>query len=94
MNSIEGGYKGLFANGKVLVDADFYFNGYRSFITQANMNVPKTSGLDSIPFALYNKSQQSPYRMWTNSKTKAYNYGFKAGITYINAGYMTNVNSK
>jgi outer membrane receptor protein involved in Fe transport len=93
VNSIEGGYKGLFAEGKLFVDADFYFNSYRSFIAQANMNVPKTSNADSIPFALYNKSLQSPYRMWTNSQTQVYNYGLSAGITYSAAGYTTNVNT-
>jgi outer membrane receptor protein involved in Fe transport len=93
VNSIEGGYKGLFAEGKLFVDADFYFNSYRSFIAQANMNVPKTQNTDSIPFALYNKSQQSPYRMWTNSQTRVYNYGLSAGVTYSSAGYTTNVNT-
>ena len=71
----------------------FYFNSYRSFIAQANMNVPKTSNADSIPFALYNKSQQSPYRMWTNSQTHVYNYGLSGGITFSNAGYTTNINT-
>jgi outer membrane receptor protein involved in Fe transport len=93
VNSIEGGYKGLFAEGKLFVNADFYFNSYRSFTAQANMNVPKTQNADSIPFALYNKSQQSPYRMWTNSQTQVYNYGLSAGITYSSSGYTTNVNT-
>ena len=57
------------------------------------MNVPKTANVDSIPYALYNKSQQSPYRMWTNSQTRVYNYGVSAGITYSNAGYTTNINT-
>jgi outer membrane receptor protein involved in Fe transport len=93
VNSIEGGYKGIFAEGKIFIDADFYFNSYRSFIAQANMNVPKTQNPDSIPLALYNKTQQSPYRMWTNSQTHVYNYGLSAGITYSHAGYTANANS-
>ncbi|HEX9508850.1 MAG TPA: TonB-dependent receptor [Puia sp.] len=93
VNSVEGGYKGLFARGKLYIDADFYFNNYRSFIAQANMNVPATTNADSIPFALYNKSQQRQYRMWTNSQTTVYNYGASLGVTYNSDGYTANANS-
>jgi iron complex outermembrane receptor protein len=93
VNSIEGGYKGVFAGGRVFVDADLYFNNYRSFIAQANMNVPKTENTDSIPFYLYNKTQQNQYRMWTNSQTRVYNYGASLGVTYQSDGYMANANS-
>ncbi|MHA4809124.1 TonB-dependent receptor [Flavitalea flava] len=93
VNSIEGGYKGLFANGRIFIDADFYFNNYQSFIAQANMNVPKTQNPDSIPFNLYNKGQQNQYRMWTNSQTRVYNYGASLGISYNTDGYMANGNA-
>ncbi|HEY8916775.1 MAG TPA: TonB-dependent receptor [Chitinophaga sp.] len=93
VRSIEGGYKGLFLKGRLFVDADLYFNNYRSFIAQANMNVPKTQNADSIPFALNNKSQQNQYRMWTNSQTKVYNYGASLGVTYNVHGYRLHANS-
>jgi len=93
VNSVEGGYKGLFAQGRIYLDIDFYFNNYQSFIAQANMNVPNTKNADSIPFALYNKSQQSQYRMWTNSQTRVYNYGGSAGVTYNSDGYVANANT-
>ena len=93
VNSVEGGYKGVFAEGKLYVDADFYFSNYQSFIAQANMNVPNTQRADSIPFALYNKAQQSQYRMWTNSQTRVYNCGGSAGVTYYSGGYMANANT-
>jgi len=93
VNSVEGGYKGVFAKGKLYVDADFYFNNYQSFIAQANMNVPNTQQADSIPFALYNKARQSQYRMWTNSQTRVYNYGGSAGFTFNSDGYMANANT-
>jgi iron complex outermembrane receptor protein len=82
IKSFEAGYKGLFAGGKIYLDLDFYFNNYQSFIAQANMNVPKTQNVDSIPFALYDKTQQSQYRLWTNSQTTVNNYGFSAGVTW------------
>jgi iron complex outermembrane receptor protein len=93
VNSIEGGYKGVFARGRFYIDADVYFNHYRSFIAQANMNVPKTQNADSIPFALYNKTQQSPYRMWTNSQTQVYNYGASLGVSYTAGGYTARGNT-
>jgi iron complex outermembrane receptor protein len=64
------------------VDADIYFNAYNQFIAQANMNVPLTSNPDSIPVALYERSGQAPYRMWTNSSSVVYNYGFSLGLNF------------
>ncbi len=94
IKSIEAGYRGLFAEGKFNIDADFYFNNYHSFIAQANMNTPKTQNTDFIPFALYDKTQQSQYRVWTNSQTAVYNYGFTLGLTYnFIEGYTTNINT-
>jgi hypothetical protein len=94
IQSFEAGYKGLYFGGKIYVDADFYFNNYHSFIAQANMNVPLTQNADSIPFALYDKTQQKQYRMWTNSQTSVYNYGFTLGITYhFGNGYRANGNA-
>lgn len=93
IQSFEAGYKVLLAGGKIYIDLDFYFNRYQSFIAQANMNVPKTQNPDSIPFALYDKTQQSQYRLWTNSQTTVNNYGFSAGATYRFAkGYMAHGN--
>jgi outer membrane receptor protein involved in Fe transport len=82
IKSFEAGYKGLFEDGKIYIDLDIYFNNYQSFIAQANMNVPTSKNADSIPFALYDKTQLNQYRLWTNSKTKVYNYGFSAGVKY------------
>ncbi|MGZ8559327.1 MAG: TonB-dependent receptor domain-containing protein, partial [Chitinophagaceae bacterium] len=94
VNSFEAGYKGLFAKGKIFVDADFYFSKYRSFIAQANMNVPQTAISDSIPYYLYDRNKQSPYRMWTNSQTVIDNYGFSAGLAWpLVRGYIARANT-
>ncbi len=94
VNSFEAGYKGLFAKGRLFIDADFYFSKYRSFIAQANMNVPGTTISDSIPYYLYERTKQSPYRMWTNSQTIIDNYGFSVGITVnLKKGFMTRFNA-
>ncbi|QHS58584.1 TonB-dependent receptor domain-containing protein [Chitinophaga agri] len=92
VQSIEIGYKGIFGEGRCFIDAEAYFNRYKNFIAQANMNVPNTTVPDSIPYALYNKAKQSPYRMWTNSQTEVNNYGGSLGLTYSEHGYMANAN--
>ena len=92
VKSVEVGYKGLFDEGRFFIDAEAYLNKYANFIAQANMNVPNTQVADSIPFALYNKNKQSPYRMWTNSQTVVNNYGGSVGLTYTAHGYVANGN--
>ena len=94
VNSLELGYRGLFFNNSMYFDADFYLNSYRAFIAQANMNVPNTNNADSIPYYLYDNTKQSKYRMWTNSTTKVFNYGFSLGLLYrLQKGYTINANT-
>jgi len=94
VNSFEVGYKGLLAKGKLFLDADFYIARYRSFIAQANMNVPATTISDSISYYLYERTKQSPYRMWTNSQTIIDNYGFSVGLSaQLSKGFMARANS-
>ena len=94
VNSFEFGYRGLFFDNRMYLDADFYVNSYQYFIAQANMNVPKTNNEDSIPYYLYDNTKQSKYRMWTNSTTKVFNYGFSLGLLYrLPKGYTINANT-
>lgn len=94
IRSIETGYRGSFFKDHLFIDVDFYYNVYHNFIAQTNENVPATIVADSIPFALYDKTQQYPYRVWTNSKSTVYNYGFSAGISFISfKGIKTNLNT-
>lgn len=82
INSIETGYKALFMEGKLSLDADFYFNKYDNFIAQVEANVPGTSKPDSIPYNLNDKNKQSRYRLWTNSQSQVYNIGGSFGLAY------------
>ena len=82
ISSLEIGYRSLLLNDDLQLDIDFYFNKYNQFIAQVEMNIPKTSNPDSIAFYLVDKSKQDRYRMWTNSKTIAYNYGSSMGLKY------------
>jgi iron complex outermembrane receptor protein len=83
IQSFELGYKGLFLDRSLKVDADFYYNKYNNFIAQVEMNVPGTSRPDSIPYYLNNRSQQSRYRIYTNSRSVVYNFGGSFGLSYL-----------
>ncbi|MFZ4377599.1 MAG: TonB-dependent receptor plug domain-containing protein [Saprospiraceae bacterium] len=82
IKSLEGGYRGMLFENRLIINTDFYFNLYKSFIAQTNVNVPKTTFIDSIPFALNDKSSQSLYRVWTNSKSEVKTLGASLGINY------------
>lgn len=89
INSFEVGYKGLFIKRSLKVDADFYFNKYDNFIAQVEMNVPNTADAALIPAALNDRSQQSRYRMYTNSQSVVYNLGASLGLSYLLADHYT-----
>lgn len=82
INSFEAGYKGLFFSRALKVDADFYFNRYNNFIAQIEMNVPRTTVADSIPYYLNDRTRQDRYRIYTNSQSVVYNYGASLGLSY------------
>ena len=82
ISSLEVGYRGLLLNDDLQFDIDFYYNQYKKFIAQVEMNIPKTANPDSIAFYLSDKTKQDRYRMWTNSKTVAFNYGSSMGLKY------------
>ena len=93
INSFETGYKGLFFNRTLKVDADFYFNRYNNFIAQIEMNVPHTDDTAQIPYYLNDRTLQDRYRIYTNSQSVVYNYGASLGLSYaITPQYSINGN--
>jgi iron complex outermembrane receptor protein len=78
----EAGYKGLFLGNSLYANADVYLSRFSNFIAQANMNVPNTTDESLVPTYLYTRTTQSPYRMYTNSNSVIYNFGFSAGLNY------------
>jgi outer membrane receptor protein involved in Fe transport len=82
INSFEAGYKSLFFQGDLTLDADFYYNRYNNFIGQIEINVPGTQKPDSIPYYLNDKTKQARYRAWTNSQSTVYNIGGSLGLKY------------
>lgn len=83
INSFEVGYKGIFLKRSLKIDADFYFNKYDNFIAQVEMNVPNTTDPAQIPAYLNDRSQQSRYRLYTNSQSVVYNLGASLGLSYL-----------
>ncbi|OON70382.1 TonB-dependent receptor [Hymenobacter sp. CRA2] len=83
IRSLELGYKAaLLPGGRLLLDVDFYYNRYQDFIAQVEAYVPKTNNPDSAAIYLSNRATQNRYRLWTNSRTRVYNYGGSAGLRY------------
>ena len=82
VKSLEVGFRGMALNKNLFIDADFYYNSYKNFIAQVEASIPNTNDPNLIPTALYSKSTQNRYRLWTNSKSKIYNYGGSLGFKY------------
>ncbi len=82
IQSLEGGYRGSLLGNRLNLTMDVYFSRFEKFIAQVNVNVPKTTFFDSIPFALNEKSLQSPYRVWTNSTSRVNSMGGSFGFTF------------
>jgi outer membrane receptor protein involved in Fe transport len=104
IRSFEMGYKAAFGTtGRLLFDADFYYNSYRDFIAQVEAYVPQTSAgvalttsadLNTVATALSTRTGQARYRLWTNSQSQVYNYGGSAGLRYEAAGgYLLGANT-
>ncbi|EJL65038.1 TonB-dependent receptor [Flavobacterium sp. CF136] len=82
VKSFEFGFRGIALNKALFIDADFYYNSYKNFIAQVEASIPNTSDPALIPTALFSKATQNRYRLWTNSKSKIYNYGGSLGLKY------------
>ncbi len=83
ISSLEVGYRALLLDEDLQLDVDFYYNQYTNFIAQVELNIPKTSNPDSIAFYMADKKKQDRYRLWTNSRTVAHNYGSTLGLKYM-----------
>ncbi len=86
INSIEGGYKSVLLNNKLVLDVDFYLNRYDGFLGQVEVSVPSSGkvGTDTsaIDMLAANRSKQTRYRVFTNAKNTYTNYGSALGITW------------
>ncbi|GAB3219793.1 TonB-dependent receptor [Spirosoma arcticum] len=82
VNSFELGYKGLFFKNRLYIDADVYYTAYQNFIAQVNANIPRSNNPDSLAIYFSSATTQSRYRLWTNSRSRVFNYGASAGLRY------------
>ncbi|WBA43442.1 TonB-dependent receptor [Hymenobacter canadensis] len=99
IKSVELGYKAaLLPGGRLLADMEFYSNTYRDFIAQmeayvplnaAGQPLPTGSDLNAVATALSARAGQARYRLWTNSRSRVYNYGGSLGLRYeVAGGYL------
>jgi outer membrane receptor protein involved in Fe transport len=86
VQSIELGYKTELFEHKLLLDADVYYSIYDGFIAQVEANLAKGQNPDSLAIYFSDNRYQDRYRLWTNSKTKVYNYGASLGLKYLLGG--------
>jgi outer membrane receptor protein involved in Fe transport len=82
VKSFEVGFRGMALNKNLFIDVDFYYNSYKNFIAQVEASIPNTTDPNLIATSLYSKNTQSRHRLWTNSKSKIYNYGGSLGLKY------------
>ncbi len=86
IHSFEGGYKAVLLDNKLFVDVDGYYSSYKHFIGQIEAVVPTSGNVNapdqSVLNQMLDKSLQSRYRVWTNSKSTVNNYGFAVAVTY------------
>jgi len=82
IKGIEGGYRTSLLDNKLSVDVDFYYNIYHHLMAQVEANIPVGQNPDSLLYYLNNNQAQQKYRLWTNSKTIAHNYGGTLGVSW------------
>lgn len=78
MNSIELGYKGLLAKGKVLVDAYVYSGVYKDF----NSRIQVVKSATGSPAGLSNRANWLVYSVPSNNVGDVTSFGFGLGIDY------------
>ncbi len=92
VNSFEGGYKGLLANGKLLIDLMGYYGQYQNFLSRLN-TFQTTTG---IPADITNSSKRRNISVVVNAPSKVKTYGFGASLDYrlpLNFSIGANVSS-
>lgn len=89
VNAFEIGIRSYLLSKKLYLDADAYITIFDNFIAQIEANIPNIAIEDSIPYYLYSNSKQNKYRLWTNSKSKTYNFGSSIGLRFKLSNHLT-----
>jgi iron complex outermembrane receptor protein len=84
INSFEVGYKSLFANNMISIDAEAYLNIYDGFLGQVEVAVPQSGkvGTDAAVLDMRTRAKQDRYRVFTNSTKQNISYGATVGASY------------
>lgn len=82
LTAYEVGYKGLFANNKLFLDFNFYYNEYKNFQTQINVRniIPAShQGMGVNPI---DGSNFATFRAYTNDNSTIQSWGSALGFGY------------
>ncbi len=86
IHAFEAGYKSVLFKNKVFIDVDGYYSQYKSFIGQVEATVPNVGDVNNptpeVLHTMTDKSLQTRYRVWTNSRSTVANYGAALAVTY------------
>lgn len=89
VNSFEGGYKGLLANKRVLIDLYGYYGIYQNFITRTLVAQPVAgdasvlSDPNTVKANLNNPALVTTYSVPTNLDEEVTTYGYGMNITWL-----------
>lgn len=94
VQTVEMGYRGVLAQGRLYADISGYYSVYKHFIGDIRVVEPKNgqAGEQSGEDAILTK-QYTVYQIPINASQNVTSYGGSAGLTYyFNSKYQTNVN--
>ncbi|WP_419868835.1 TonB-dependent receptor [Chryseobacterium sp. CT-SW4] len=84
INSFEIGYRSILLDNKIAIDWDAYYNIYDGFLGQVEVAVPKNGdvGTSAGINDMLDRTQQTRFRVFTNSVNKYKSVGSTLGIRY------------
>ncbi|WP_292010963.1 TonB-dependent receptor [Chryseobacterium sp.] len=84
INSFEVGYRTILNENKIAIDWDAYYNIYDGFLGQVDVAVPKNGDIGTLAGIndMLDKTQQTRFRVFTNSVNKYKSLGSTLGIRY------------
>ncbi|WP_051882304.1 TonB-dependent receptor [Chryseobacterium soli] len=91
INSFEIGYRSIINNSKIAIDWDAYYNIYDRFLGQVDVAVPKNGNIETAAGInnMLDKTQQTRFRVFTNSTNKYKSFGSSLGLRYNFYGNYT-----
>jgi len=96
VRSYEVGYRGLTADKKLLLDANYYFSTYNNFILNATVVQTPSNARTNLQAAAFDiaTSRFQPYQLYSNATEEVSAQGASLGLTYsLPKGYTVGGNA-